>query len=191
MEVSRSSTPEAPPQDLWSSILDSVSSTRSIPSKQVLLLGQPSSGKSTLAAALLQRPVADEPKDDSRSSDFALGYQWADVRDDADEGERMRNCMSWRLIYADDMLDTLARLSVYTVPSPEVSYTSLLPHFLPPRSSLPHTLVMIALDWTHPWTFVEELETWLQWVENWAKGDGSRDLEIVREECRERCKSVR
>jgi dynein light intermediate chain 1 len=89
MEVSRSSTPEAPPQDLWSSILDSVSSTRSIPSKQVLLLGQPSSGKSTLSAALLQKPVADEAKDDSRSSDFALGYEWADVRDDADEGEQV------------------------------------------------------------------------------------------------------
>jgi dynein light intermediate chain 1, cytosolic len=87
MEVSRSSTPEAPPQDLWSSILDSVSSTRSIPSKQVLLLGQPSSGKSTLAAALLQKHVADEAKDDSRSSDFALGYEWADVRDEADEGQ--------------------------------------------------------------------------------------------------------
>lgn len=87
MEGSRSSTPEAPPQDLWSSILDSVSSTRSIPSKQVLLLGQPSSGKSTLAAALLQKSVAVENKDDVKSSDFALGYEWADVRDDADEGE--------------------------------------------------------------------------------------------------------
>jgi dynein light intermediate chain 1 len=93
MEVSRSSTPEAPPQDLWSSILDSVSSTRSIPSKQVLLLGQPSSGKSTLAAALLQKPVADEAKDDSRSSDFALGYEWADVRDEADEGQLGENAI--------------------------------------------------------------------------------------------------
>lgn len=92
---------------------------------------------------------------------------------------------------AHGMLDTLARLSVYTIPSPEDSYTSLLPHFLPPRSSLPHALVMIILDWTHPWTFVDELETWLLWVENWAKGDGSRELEIVREECRERCECWR
>lgn len=88
MEVSRSSTPEAPPQDLWSSILDSVSTSRSIPSKQILLLGQPSSGKSTLAAALLHKPLPGEnkDKDDTKSSDFALGYDWADVRDDADEG---------------------------------------------------------------------------------------------------------
>ncbi|TFK55636.1 hypothetical protein OE88DRAFT_1710043 [Heliocybe sulcata] len=167
MEASRSSTPEAPPQDLWSSILDSVSSTRSIPSKQVLLLGQPSSGKSALAAALLQKPVEAEDSKEELRSDFALGYDWADVRDEADE-------------------DTLARLSVYTVPSAATSYTALLPHFLPPRASVPHTVVMIALDWTKPWTFVEELETWLSWVEEWAKGDGSRDLEISREENRER-----
>lgn len=49
--------------------------------------------------------------------------------------------------------------------------------------------MVIALDWTHPWKFIEELETWLHWVENWAIGDGSRELEIVREENRERCKN--
>lgn len=85
MELSRPTTPEAPPQDLWSSILDSVSSSRSIPSKQIVLLGQPSTGKSTLAAALLQKTVSDEGKDEHRC-DFALGYDFADVRDDADEG---------------------------------------------------------------------------------------------------------
>lgn len=86
MDDSRPTSPEAPPEDLWSSILDSVSSSRSIPSKQVLLLGQPSTGKSSLVSALLQKPVADEEKEDQKS-DFALGYDWADVRDDADEGE--------------------------------------------------------------------------------------------------------
>jgi dynein light intermediate chain 1 len=46
-----------------------------------------------LAAALLQKPVADEAKDDSRSSDFALGYEWADVRDEADEGQLGENAI--------------------------------------------------------------------------------------------------
>ncbi|KAK1223342.1 hypothetical protein PQX77_013819 [Marasmius sp. AFHP31] len=163
---SRPTTPDAPPENLWSSILDSVSSTRSIPSKQVLILGKPSTGKSTLTAALLQKTVADEVKDDQKI-DFTLGYDYADVRDDADE-------------------DTLARLSVYTVPSADPAYTRLLPHFLPPRTSIPHTLVMIVLDWTRPWTFVEELETWLRWVEDWVNGDAVRELEVVREENRER-----
>ncbi|KAI0082346.1 hypothetical protein K474DRAFT_1585636 [Panus rudis PR-1116 ss-1] len=166
MDHSRPTSPEALPQDLWSSILDSVSSSRSIPAKNIVILGQPSTGKSTLAAALLQRAVQDEVKEDQRS-DFALGYDWADVRDDADE-------------------DTIARLSVYTVPSSSPSYTSLLPHFLPPKASLPHTLVVIVLDWTKPWTFVDELHTWLTWVEKWAKGDDARELVITREENREK-----
>ena len=86
MDISRPSTPEAPPQDLWSSILDSVSSSRSTPSKQVLILGQPSTGKSTIASALLRKPISNEEKDESRS-DFAIGYDFVDVRDDADEGK--------------------------------------------------------------------------------------------------------
>ncbi|KAJ7724865.1 dynein light intermediate chain-domain-containing protein [Mycena metata] len=164
---SRPSSPEPPPADLWGSILDSVSSSRSIPSKQILLLGQPLTGKSTLAAGLLQKPPSDD-KEDHRT-DFAVGYDFANVRDEADE-------------------DTLARLAVYTVPSAAPAYTALLPHFVPPRTALPHTLVMITLDWTRPWTFVEELETWLRWVEQWAHGgpNAPRELEIVREESRER-----
>lgn len=90
MNESRPSSPEAPPEDLWSSILDSVSSSRSIPAKQILLLGEPSSGKSNLAAALLHKAPAEEVQEDQKL-DFALGYDWADVRDDADEGKPSRN----------------------------------------------------------------------------------------------------
>ncbi|KAI0092701.1 dynein light intermediate chain [Irpex rosettiformis] len=166
MGDSRPISPDALPQDLWSSILDSVSSSRTIPAKQILILGEPSSGKSTLAAALLSKPTTQETSADEKS-DFALGYDWADVRDEGDE-------------------DILARLSVYTVPSSAPSYTALLPHFLPPKTSLPHTVVVIVLDWTKPWTFIDELQAWLKWIEEWSKGDGSRDLEILREENRER-----
>ena len=87
MDISR---PPSPPQDLWSSILDSVSSSRSIPSKQILVLGQPSSGKSTLVSALLQKALTDDQKDDQRT-DFAIGYDFADVRDEADEGKCTRS----------------------------------------------------------------------------------------------------
>ena len=47
---------------------------------------------------------------------------------------------------------------------------------------------MIVLDWTKPWTFIDHLELWLSWVTKWTKGDGSRELEVVRDEGRERCK---
>ncbi|KAH9036025.1 dynein light intermediate chain-domain-containing protein [Lactarius deliciosus] len=163
---SRPSSPNAPPQDLWSSILNSVSSSRSIPAKNVLVLGQPSTGKSTLVSALLQKPSADAGKDEPRT-DYALGYDWADVRDEGEE-------------------DILARLSVYTVPSSAPSYTALVPHFLQPQSALPQTAVVIVLDWTRPWIFLEELHSWLAWIEGWVQGDGARELEVTREEHRER-----
>lgn len=86
MQENRPESPGAPPQDLWSSILDSVSSTRSIPSKQILLLGEPSSGKTTVTAALLRKNA-----DEHDNKDFAIGYDWADVRDDGDEGVCIEN----------------------------------------------------------------------------------------------------
>ena len=33
---------------------------------------------------------------------------------------------------------------------------------------------------------MEDLQTWLKWVEQWAKGDESREVEIVKEENYER-----
>jgi dynein light intermediate chain 1 len=79
---SRSNSP--PPQDLWSSILDSVSSSRATPSKNVVVLGEPQSGKSTLVQHLLQKK--DNNDVNGKDADFALGYDWADVRDEGDEG---------------------------------------------------------------------------------------------------------
>jgi len=95
-------------------------------------------------------------------------------------------CVVGLAIDDDHVADTLARLSVYTVPSSASAFTALLPHFLLPRSTLSSSLVIVVLDWTRPWTFVEELETWLTALETWAKGDNSREVVITREECRER-----
>ena len=86
--------------------------------------------------------------------------------------------------------DIVARLSVYSVPSSAPAHMALVPHFLPPRTSLPHTLVIIVLDWTKPWSFLEQLQTWLTWVEDWVKSDNSRDVQVLREEGRDRCEFV-
>jgi dynein light intermediate chain 1 len=79
---------------------------------------------------------------------------------------------------------------MYTVPSSASAHLSLLPHFLPPKNSLTNTLIMIVLDWSKPWTFVDQLETWMEWVNTWVQGDGARELEVAREENKERRESM-
>lgn len=83
------SRPASPEQNLWDSILNSVSTRRSIPSGNVLILGEPLTGKSTLANALLQRAPTDIGNENGEwfgKTDFALGYQWANVKEEGDEG---------------------------------------------------------------------------------------------------------
>lgn len=137
MDNSRSSSPDALPEDLWSSILDSVSKSRSIPAKQVLVLGQPSTGKSTLISALLKKPPADPEKDDHRS-DFALGYDWADVKDDADEGE----CAQYVLACLErPCLWTHRRAQIPSQDCPYTPYRRRRPrtlHYSPTSSRLVH-----------------------------------------------------
>ena len=72
-----------------------------------------------------------------------LVTNFADVRDEAYEGKYSRLQVTSNTMLR--VLDSLARLSVYTVPSSKSSYTALLPHFLFPRSSLLHTLIIIVL----------------------------------------------
>jgi dynein light intermediate chain 1, cytosolic len=45
---------------------------------------------------------------------------------------------------------------------------------------------MIVLDWTKPWSFVDQLELWMKWIEVWAKGDGNRELDVLRDEGRDK-----
>lgn len=83
------SRPASPEQNLWDSILNSVSTRRSIPSGNVLILGEPSTGKTTLANALLQRASTDSRNETGErfgKNDFALGYQWSNVKEEGEEG---------------------------------------------------------------------------------------------------------
>lgn len=65
---------------------------------------------------------------------------------------------------------------------------TLLPCYVSAAAiALPHTAVMIVLKWILPWT--PESYTWFAWIERWAQGDSTRELEVVREENRKRCTS--
>ncbi|KAJ3912608.1 hypothetical protein F5877DRAFT_53796 [Lentinula edodes] len=92
------------------------------------------------------------------------------------------------------LLSSLLQLYIQ-IPLPVYQFTL----FLPPKSSLGHTTVVVALDWTKPWTFVEEMEEWFAWIEHMPmvsaevktkdpKKEG-RELDMIREENRERWQS--
>ncbi|KAG8737409.1 hypothetical protein FRC12_017165, partial [Ceratobasidium sp. 428] len=50
----------------------------------VIVLGEPTSGKSTLVQHILQKK--DNSDSNGKDANFALGYDWADIRDEGDEG---------------------------------------------------------------------------------------------------------
>ncbi|KAF8475254.1 hypothetical protein DFH94DRAFT_611128, partial [Russula ochroleuca] len=66
----------------------------------------------------------------------------------------------------------------YTPPSSARSYTTLS-HFLCPQFALPHTAVIVVLDGTGPWSFLEDLNPCLVWIEHCVQGDGARELEVI------------
>ncbi|KAN0140393.1 hypothetical protein V8E53_001602 [Lactarius tabidus] len=82
------------------------------------------------------------------------------------------------------MLTDAFAVSYYWPPSqPLGSSFSLLPaveysyqrwqHRRQPHARRP-TAVVIVLDWTRPWTFLEELRSWVTWIERWVQGERTR-----------------
>lgn len=89
LAMSRPSSPSAstggaaPQKSLLQSIIENISTkrARSIPEKQVVILGEPQTGKTTLISSIIQRSSASE------GSDFVIGYEWCNVTDEGDDGE--------------------------------------------------------------------------------------------------------
>ncbi|KAL7410620.1 hypothetical protein BDY24DRAFT_170473 [Mrakia frigida] len=191
-----SSSTTSPP-NLWDEILNSVSgrTSSSVSKKNLIVLGEPQTGKSTLLSHILKgsrsslvEPIAlpstvKQAGSDSNPPrlDLATGYEWVDVRDEGDE-------------------ETLPPLSIYTPPSSHPSLLQLLPLSLSqpppppttastsspsssPSSVLADTSILIVLDWTKPATMIVQLLGWLEWVEEWSK---RVSREVEGEEGRER-----
>lgn len=57
--------------------------------------------------------------------------------------------------------DTLARLSLYLLANPSPSFTPLIRPYLNPRT-VPNMLVVILLDWNHPWLWIRQLRDWIR-----------------------------
>ncbi|KAI9247052.1 dynein light intermediate chain-domain-containing protein [Sporodiniella umbellata] len=175
-------------EEIWSTILSTVASSKMVPTKRVLVLGDSSSGKSTLIHFLKNDPgpqaaQADndlipttsfgvnnnyvplpvENLDDDTTSTLALGYNAIDIQDEENEA--------------------IARLGVYQLGLSAAEYLPLL-KFALGTDTLADSCVIIVLDWTRPWVFLESLQRWIHVLqhrideickdgsagESWSKG---------------------
>ncbi|KAF8933620.1 hypothetical protein BGZ58_006228 [Dissophora ornata] len=176
--------------EVWSGLLKSVASSRLVSAKDVIILGDPHSGKSTLIELLktaLPTPSSDALAngadgsnnvngalpagqngvsntgngsapvmvemgtstgedhlfaDGQKKNDLALSYSYWDVEDDENE-------------------DTVARLGLYQIAGSNKSYYALLKYCFNTKT-IANSAVMIVLDWSKPWTFMETLLRWVK-----------------------------
>ncbi|KAF1961025.1 dynein [Byssothecium circinans] len=134
-------------EEIWKPMLDSISSGKRLPEKSLLVLGgTPETQREFLESVSTIPSNNRRPPDRGRkppiANQFALGYTYQDVLD-------------------TDHEDTLARLSLYLLANPSPSFTPLIKPYLSPRT-LPHTLVVILLDWNHPWLWIRQLRDWIR-----------------------------
>ncbi|KAK7551484.1 dynein light intermediate chain-domain-containing protein [Phyllosticta citricarpa] len=134
-------------KNIWSSMLDGVSSGKRLPEKSLLVLGgTPETQKDFLDSLTMDENGRRRPPDRGRkppvANQFALGYTYQDVLD-------------------ADQDDILARMSLYLLTDPSPSFTPLLKPLLTPRT-LPNMLIVILLDWSQPWQWVRQLREWIR-----------------------------
>lgn len=124
-----------PKENLWSAILSEVQkqgSTKLPSNKSVLVLGNNATGKTTLIAKL---QGVEDPKKGS-----GLEYAYIDVKDE----------------YRDDV----TRLGVWVLDG-DPGHTNLL-KFALNDTNYAHTLVILTVSMTTPWSWLEELQHWIK-----------------------------
>ncbi|KAI4611779.1 uncharacterized protein J4E92_003807 [Alternaria infectoria] len=134
-------------EEIWKPMLDNISSGKRLPEKSLLVLGgTPETQREFLESVSTDSANNRRPPDRGRkppiANQFALGYTYQDVLD-------------------TDHEDTLARLSLYLLANPSPSFTPLIKPYLNPRT-LPHMLIVILLDWNHPWLWIRQLRDWIR-----------------------------
>ncbi|KAF3033608.1 hypothetical protein E8E12_000917 [Didymella heteroderae] len=143
----RPSSRDTDKEEIWKPMLDSISSGKKLPEKSLLVLGgTPETQRDFLESVSTDGPNGRRPQDRGKrppvANQFALGYTYQDVLD-------------------TDHEDTLARLSLYLLADPSPSFTPLIKPYLNPRT-IPNMLVVILLDWNHPWLWIRQLRDWIR-----------------------------
>ncbi|KAL8945842.1 MAG: hypothetical protein Q9222_007678, partial [Ikaeria aurantiellina] len=135
-------------QNIWSSLLDSVATSKKLPEKNLIVLGgNPEHQREfleTLESDSSRRPHDRRRKKPPIANDVALGYTYQNVLD-------------------ADHDDILARLSVYLLSESSPSFSALVKPLLAPKT-VSETLVVILLDWAEPWSWARQVRDWVRFL---------------------------
>ncbi|KAI9023669.1 dynein light intermediate chain-domain-containing protein [Phycomyces nitens] len=155
--------------EIWSTILKGTASSKMVPSKNVLILGDPGSGKSTLIHYLKHDPGPQAVKldNDEVSANDSFGVNATnnytpmplDMLDKDDATATL--ALSYTFIEVhDEENEAVARLGLYQLGLSAPEYLPLL-KFALSSHTLADSTVLIVLDWTRPWKFLETLQRWI------------------------------
>ncbi|KAJ3242733.1 hypothetical protein HDU77_010691 [Chytriomyces hyalinus] len=131
--------------DLWGSILRQAATTKPAPTCNLIVLGTAQSGKSTLMSAIGHQDVQSQQMEPLDSmTGLAMQFAYAHVYDDSDAEE------------------AAALVNLFEMDGPV--FAPLLRFALPPYA-IDRTAVVICLDWSRPWAFMDQLEQYLVLLE--------------------------
>jgi len=137
-------------ENIWFSILNSISSSKATQCKNLLILGDDNSGKSTI----INEFVARHPTEDtSKIPKYALSYTYVDITEEE---------------------DTVAHVGLYRI-SGNSAYDSLIPFALT-EETIANSVAIISLSWENPSNFLKSLEQWLNILEIEIKKSISSEL---------------
>ncbi|KAJ1659686.1 hypothetical protein IWQ61_001272 [Dispira simplex] len=176
-------TQEQPPTDntgtevtnLWSDILNSVGSSKTTLSRNVLVLGDPQSGKSTLISHMQHiSSSVFTPTVPATGSTLGFSHSVGTGTEDTlgngaapDVPESKPDDLALGYTYIDvkdDDQDDVARLGIYQMADVDSTFEALLRHCIN-TDSMSDTCAVIVLDWTKPWRFVSQLQKWFGVIE--------------------------
>ncbi|KAJ3221551.1 hypothetical protein HDU81_010565 [Chytriomyces hyalinus] len=131
--------------DLWGSILRQAATTKPAPTCNLIVLGTAQSGKSTLMSAIGHQDAQSQQMEPLESmTGLAMQFAYAHVYDDSDAEE------------------AAALVNLFEMDGPV--FAPLLRFALPPYA-IDRTAVVICLDWSRPWAFMDQLEQYLVLLE--------------------------
>ncbi|CAO3628562.1 unnamed protein product [Cunninghamella echinulata] len=152
--------------EIWSTILKGVASSKMVPTKNILILGDSGSGKSTLVHYLKNnpgpQPVVSET-DNLPPSSFNVSasnnYTHMPI-ENLDEDVANNLALGYTYVDIQDENEAVARLGFYQLGLSASEYLPLL-KFALSADTLQDSMVILVLDWTRPWKFLESLQRWM------------------------------